>query len=193
MPDNPTASRDKIKTASEVETGGQVQSSMVPDTEATCEQPHAELPHADKYTMKFDFLDAEPPHEDGAEEQRPEMYETSYHWRDENRTSEQKDSAKGASYYNDAKDEAISCFSRFVNPAGMDWSRHNMEVAPRAFKQFWQKLRTTPAHYSHPMFAIESLKDDYSKLFVRMVLDLWTASLPSRAHPTYLDLLRFFC
>ena len=57
-----------------------------------------------------------------------------------------------------------------MNPPGVDWSKDRYEVTHVNCAKFWQDLRNTTAHYSNSTFTIDSLKDDYQQLFVRLVL-----------------------
>ena len=119
---------------------------------------------------KFDFQDAEPPRQDDDEDQRPEAYLTTYHWRDENRTAEQKHSSKGASYHNGTGAVHVEYGSDIVNPVDVDWSQHRHEVTHGNCAKFWQDLRRAAAQQSDSTFSIDSLQDDYQQLFVRLVL-----------------------
>ena len=64
--------------------------------------PQAETYAEEKCALKFQFEEPEAP-QDEKETARPESHATSYHWKDQNRSSEQKHSGKGPSYDNDEK------------------------------------------------------------------------------------------
>ena len=134
-------------------------------------QESLQIPHLEHSTIKFDFQDGEPQHEDEQQEQRPETYESSYYWREENRTAEQLHSSKGASYHNDRRlprdDEYLS---GSVNLKSVDWSRHRQEVSPGSCAKFWHDVRQpSQDYYEDTTLSIESL-DTYQALFVRLVL-----------------------
>ena len=120
------------------------------NTNAEDAEKEERFPHAGKSKPTFIFEDTGEPPIDEEDPERPEAYETDYHWNPDHRPTWQRHSELGPNLNPEGIRERIEPLPDIVNPLDHSYAEAWHQCNIEAWRSTWETLRTSSTVYSDP-------------------------------------------